>query len=288
MRCLLRFAAPAVAAAVLVASARPAAADTLVLSPASDRQVKKRYAKRVTGSVSAAVDAIAGARMAPTGAPVSSAVPDPAAATDATPAGEPRTALTTTVATAPPEQGQTGKNGVMAWQVGASVGTVIPRGDLTPGVIVGVDLAVTPRSGPLRLHASFDWMRLVQQDSTIVGPPDYPRARVDLIQSSSVFALSAGATYEIVELGPTDLFGGAGLGMTVNRSKFDAFNQTVPENDVGVLFQVEAGVRGPAGPMQWSVEVAWRETQHDLGDSGDSGESTMSGLVATAGFAYPF
>lgn len=181
----------------------------------------------------------------------------------------------------------TTKTDAHRWQLRVRSGAVIPIGDLASAPIVGAEVAAT-RWGKLRLVAGADWTSLTQRDSPLVGPLDYPRARAELLQTSNVFGLWAGGIYDLLETRSLGVGIGAELGVSINRSKFTAFNMTVRENDVAPLFGARLDAHGPAGPLVWSVAVGYRETRHDLGDSGDFGESTMSGLLAQAGLGIAF
>jgi len=168
-------------------------------------------------------------------------------------------------------------------QFGAHLGSFIPRTDLQPGILVGLDFdrAIGPEG--LRVKAGLDWVMLSNQDSAIVGPPAFPRARLDLIQESHVVSSYVGASYDFAVLGPADFYVGAIAGMSTSRSTFDAFGISVPENDVAALGGLILGARGLGGPVAWRFELGWREARHDLGDAGEFGEDALSGLSISAG-----
>lgn len=175
----------------------------------------------------------------------------------------------------------------LPWSLDVHTGAVVPRGDLAVGPVVGLSAArrLAAVSG-LRVAAGVDWMVLAQQDQAFTSPPDYPRARAELIQEAHVVSTWAGATIDLVELGPVWLYGGASVGIAINRSRFEAFNMARVERGVAPLVAARAGVRSARGRLLLGLDLAWRETHHDLGDSGDFGEATTSGLLVTLALGF--
>lgn len=170
------------------------------------------------------------------------------------------------------------------WQVRALAGVLVPRADLDVGGYGTLTVDRALGAGRLRVEAAVDFAHLGQQDQAFTAPPQYPRARADLIQRSVLVGGWAGAHYDLVRLGPASLYGGAGMGLIVHRARFDAFSMSRTERAFAPAATLRLGVRGAAGArMMWIVDLSWREVRHELGDSGDFGEATTSGLVASCG-----
>lgn len=177
--------------------------------------------------------------------------------------------------------------GRRTFALGAHGGTLLPRGDLQLGPLAGVDLTLAPSArSPLLIVGGLDWTLLAQQDSTLVGPPSYPRSRADLIQHSQVVTLYAGAQLALLRVGATRIYGGAALGLSINRSVFTAYGTEHAENDVRPGLMVDLAARWTRGRLIGSIALSWREAVHDLGSSGEFGEDVMSGLLVTAGVSF--
>lgn len=170
------------------------------------------------------------------------------------------------------------------WHVGALAGVLVPRTGLDVGGYGTLTIDRALAGGRLHVEGAVDIAYVDQQEQTFTAPPEYPRARADLIQRSILLGAWAGTHYDLVTLGPASLYGGGALGLILHRARFDAFSMSRSERALAPAVAIRLGMRGAAGPrIVWIVDLSWREVAHDLGDSGDFGESITSGMVARAG-----
>lgn len=170
-------------------------------------------------------------------------------------------------------------------------GSLVPRGGLGAGLFLGLDAAFSPWSASrgfarrVAFTMGVDWARVTRQGSALVGPPAYPASRADVIQESDLVTTWGGARLRVFDAGVLHAYAGLAVGASISRSALTAYGRRDDENDVAPAGLVQVGGAATFGRVVAGVEVAWRESVHDLGARSAAGEEVMSGLVIAAGVA---
>ena len=173
------------------------------------------------------------------------------------------------------------------WHAGLWVGTELPRGALSPGLLLGGGGAFAlDENDRWRVRATVDWVRTGGGAAGLLSPTWFPRSAGTLDDVSDLVTIQGGATVLLARFGATSLRAAVSAGVQASHARLTAYGMTRAVDGSAPVATVEALLAGPAGPVRWRVDVGWRESRRDLGPAAAYAEETTSGGVLAVGAAW--
>ncbi len=165
------------------------------------------------------------------------------------------------------------------WQLGISVGAMVPRDELDPGFLLG-------GSGALAIDRSDTWQGVVAIDVTEVGrrdrtelmPPAFPRSAGELDQRFGLMTFALGARVRVAHPGALTLRIVATGGVQLARADFGVYGANRTESAGGPAGTLALEASGRLGPGGWRAMVGWRESRLEFDTTGVI--VTSGGLLA--------